>query len=58
MMGGHYTYAEVFLGTQGYGWDTQSDMMLALTGAIIGLVTLSRLHDKQLMKLDTQEKIN
>ena len=40
--------AEAFLGTQGYVWDTQSDMALALLGAIIALATLSRLHDKQL----------
>lgn len=40
--------AEAFLGTQGYVWDTQSDMGLALLGAIVGLLTLSRLHDRQL----------
>lgn len=40
--------AEAFLGTQGYVWDTQSDMALALLGAIIALATLSRFHDKQL----------
>ena len=43
--------AEAFLGTQGYIWDTQSDMGLALLGAIIGLLTLSKLHNKQLAKL-------
>jgi len=43
--------AEAFLGTQGYEWDTQSDMGLALLGAIVGLLTLSKLHDKQLRKL-------
>jgi len=37
-----------FLGTQGYIWDTQSDMGLALLGAIIALIALSRYHDKQL----------
>lgn len=40
--------AESFLGTQGYVWDTQSDMGLALLGAIVALLTLSRLHDRQL----------
>ena len=40
--------AEAFLGTQGYVWDTQSDMMYALIGAIMALVLLSRLHDKQI----------
>lgn len=43
--------AEAFLGTQGYVWDTQSDMGLALLGAIVGLLTLSRLHDRQLRLL-------
>ena len=44
--------AEAFLGTQGYVWDTQSDMMYALIGGIVSLILLSRLHDKQLAELD------
>lgn len=40
--------AEAFLGTQGYIWDTQSDMGLALLGAIVAILVLSRSHDKQL----------
>lgn len=40
--------AEAFLGTQGYIWDTQSDMFYALLGAMISLLLLSRYHDKQL----------
>ena len=43
--------AEAFLGTQGYAWDTQSDMALALVGAIISLLVLSRIHDKQLSSI-------
>jgi len=42
--------ADSFLGTQGYIWDTQSDMWLALLGAVFALVLLSRLHDRQLVK--------
>lgn len=42
--------AEAFLGTQGYVWDTQSDMMMALIGAVTALVFLSRFHDKQLKR--------
>jgi len=42
--------ADSFLGTQGYIWDTQSDMWLALLGAMFALVLLSRLHDRQLVK--------
>ena len=37
-----------FLGTQGYIWDTQSDMLYATIGAIIALVVLSKIHNKQL----------
>ncbi|MDH5345780.1 MAG: DUF2238 domain-containing protein [Gammaproteobacteria bacterium] len=40
--------AESFLGTQGYAWDTQSDMGWALFGAVLALFTLGRLHDRQL----------
>ena len=43
--------AESFLGTQGYVWDTQSDMLMALVGAILALVLLSRLHDRQISRL-------
>jgi putative membrane protein len=43
--------AEAFLGTQGYAWDTQSDMGFALAGAIVALVILSGVHDRQLSKL-------
>jgi putative membrane protein len=43
--------AESFLGTQGYVWDTQSDMWYALLGAIMALLLLSRLHDRQLHDL-------
>jgi putative membrane protein len=42
--------AEAFLGTQGYVWDTQSDMMYALVGAVSALMLLSRLHDKQISR--------
>jgi putative membrane protein len=40
--------AESFLGTQGYVWDTQSDMFLALLGAVLALLILSRIHDRQI----------
>jgi putative membrane protein len=46
--------AESFLGTQGYIWDTQSDMAWALTGAIIALLILTRMHDRQLSKFLTR----
>jgi putative membrane protein len=45
--------AESFLGTQGYMWDTQSDMAMALIGAIVSLLLLSRLHNQQLESLVT-----
>lgn len=37
-----------FLGTQGDTWDTQWDMFLALVGAVIAQMTLSRYHDREL----------
>ncbi|WP_261832982.1 DUF2238 domain-containing protein [Amphritea atlantica] len=43
--------AEAFLGTQGYIWDTQSDMFLALIGACCALLLLSRWHDRQLQHI-------
>ena len=48
IMGGS---ADAFLGTQGYVWDTQSDMALALLGAVTALLLLGRLHDDQLQQL-------
>jgi putative membrane protein len=44
--------ADAFLGTQGYVWDTQSDMALALVGAIAALVLLARVHDRQMAGLE------
>ena len=43
--------AESFLGTQGYVWDTQSDMAWALFGAISGMLLLSRWQDAQIRRL-------
>ncbi|HVO92609.1 MAG TPA: DUF2238 domain-containing protein [Terriglobales bacterium] len=43
--------AESFLGTQGYMWDTQSDMAMALLGAVLALIFLSKVHDRQLEAL-------
>lgn len=44
--------AEEFLGTQGYEWDTQSDMLYALIGGCAALGLLSRVHDRQMARLD------
>ena len=46
--------AEAFLGTQGYVWDTQSDMAWALSGAISALILLGKIHNKQIQQLDIQ----
>ncbi|WP_434932045.1 DUF2238 domain-containing protein [Shewanella sp. HL-SH5] len=48
--------AEAFLGTQGYVWDTQSDMFLALIGGICGLVLLTSLHNRQIQNLNVAIK--
>jgi len=43
--------ADEFLGTQGDPWDTQSDMFMALVGAVAALLLLSPLHDRQIAAL-------
>jgi putative membrane protein len=43
--------ADAFLGTQGYEWDAQSDMFLALIGASLSLISLSRVHDRLLKRM-------
>ena len=43
--------AEAFLGTQGYIWDTQSDMLWALCGGVLALLTLSKWHDRQIAQI-------
>ena len=40
--------AEAFLSMQGYVWDTQADMWVALIGAVLGLLTLGSWQDRQL----------
>ena len=42
---------DAFLGTQGYVWDTQSDMLFATIGAIVGLVLFSIIQDRQIQKI-------
>ncbi|MBN3559744.1 DUF2238 domain-containing protein [Sphingomonas yabuuchiae] len=41
--------ADEFLGTQGDPWDTQWDMLMCLIGAVAAVVTLSRVHDRQMV---------
>ena len=43
--------AESFLGTQGYVWDTQSDMLYACIGATCMVVLLGKIQNKQIDKL-------
>lgn len=40
--------AEAFLGTQGFVWDTQTDMAFALLGAVAALALLGKWHDVQI----------
>lgn len=46
--------AESFLGTQGYVWDTQSDMLYATCGSILAIALLSKIHQKEIDKLSPQ----
>jgi putative membrane protein len=43
--------AEDFLGTQGDPWDTQSDMFMALIGALLSLTLLAKAQDRQISQL-------
>lgn len=43
---------DAFLGTQGYVWDTQSDMFLAMIGATAFVLLLGRTHDRQIAAIE------
>lgn len=43
--------AEAFLGTQGDPWDTQSDMAMALLGAVLAQLLIGGWHGRQLARL-------
>lgn len=47
--------AEEFLGTQGYVWDTQSDMFFALIGSIVAVAFFSKYHDTLIKKVGDHE---
>ena len=42
---------EAFLGTQGYVWDTQTDMFWCLIGSVAALLLLTKLHNKYLAEV-------
>jgi putative membrane protein len=45
--------ADAFLGTQGYVWDTQSDMLFATIGAVVMVLLFSGLQDKRISFLNS-----
>jgi putative membrane protein len=45
--------AEAFLGTQGYVWDTQSDMLYALIGALVAVIIFSGYHDARIRQIES-----
>ena len=49
--------ADEFLGTQGDPWDTQSDMFLAFLGSAAALLSLSRVHDRQIESLKPRKNL-
>lgn len=42
--------ADAFMGTQGYAWDTQSDMLYATIGATVMVLLFAKAHDRQILK--------
>jgi putative membrane protein len=49
--------AEAFLGTQGYIWDTQSDMFWAFAGSLAAVVLFSRYHDRKIKETDKKQEL-
>lgn len=47
--------ATEFLGTQGYEWDTQADMLYALVGALAAVLFFSRAHDRSMERVMGRE---
>ncbi len=47
--------AEAFLGTQGYVWDTQSDMFFALIGSIVFLLLFRKWQNASIRDLDDKK---
>lgn len=47
--------AKDFLGAQGDRWDSQWDMFLALCGAVLSLLTLRKIHDRQLDEMSDEK---
>jgi putative membrane protein len=48
------TDTEAFLGTQGYIWDTQTDMFWCLIGSVVAIILLTRLHNKYLSRIGAE----
>jgi putative membrane protein len=44
--------ANVIISPQGDPWDTHWDMVMALVGAALGLITFGRLHDKKMDEIE------
>jgi len=53
MVGGES--ADAFLGTQGYIWDTQSDMLLAFIGSVIAIVFFSKWQDRAILEMRNEK---
>ena len=48
--------ADSFLGTQGYIWDTQSDMLYAAIGAVCMVTCMSKVQDTQITRILSEGK--
>jgi putative membrane protein len=48
--------ARAYLGSQGDVWDAQWDMLMALVGAVVALLALGRLHDRELERMRAEAR--
>jgi len=51
------TGAEDFLGTQGYEWDTQADMLWALIGGLVMILVFTKMHNRAIKNIGNNIKI-
>lgn len=49
--------ADDFLGTQGYVWDAQTDMLMALLGAVVAAVSFNGVHARSVARENQESRV-